>query len=364
MAAKAKKKARTLAVVEVDGQGDEPEEKDEDGTKGIPLFEGLGEEVKLEVYRLEPIEEGTIGRLEPDADEGTIARRWGGGVYRVTAKGTDGKFGRRQRTVMIGGDPKFESEDATRRYLIKMGKLPADPNAKPAAGPFPGFDLSSIMGLLQTSHQNAMAFMQAQVAAQQQQAQLSIAAASKLADEGRQRDREFFATMLQLQKADQKATDPLAMVPLMVKFLELGKNMASGEGRGGDAADPVTAFIQALPVILPQAQAMLTGGAANQQQPAPALPPAAPQPGQEPQIVLSGEIAVQLDATFRALRDKGYDAERAMTMAMQQLAQVPAAPKNDPAAAAAPPAGPERPAAPEASGDKKTSPPARATRGK
>src|SRR5215216_4096784 len=117
-----KTKGRTLAVVEVGDEAQE-DETEEDGAKGIPLFEGLGDEVKIEVYRMEPIEEGTIGSLASDADEGTIARRFGGGVYRVTAKGTDGKFGRRQRTVTIGGDPRFESKDATRKYRIKMGEL-------------------------------------------------------------------------------------------------------------------------------------------------------------------------------------------------------------------------------------------------
>lgn len=338
MAAKTarKTKGRTLAVVEV-GDDDQEVEKDEDTAKGIPLFEGLGEEVKIEVYRMEPIEEGTIGTLAPDADEATIARRWGGGVYRVNAKGTDGKFGRRQRTVTIGGDPKFESKDATRKYRIKMGELPEDGGTgKPAALAAPGLDMSGLLSIIQASHQNSMAFMQAQLTAQQQQSQQQVIAAAKLADEGRQRDREFFATMLALQKQDQKAGDPLAMIPVMVKMLELGKNMA---GSGGGDADPVTAFIQSLPVILPQAQAMLTGGQAaaapvNQQAApgAPAAPPAGEQQ-QGPRLVLTGEIAEQLHKTFEALKAKGYDAEKAMTMAMAQLANVPA---REQAAAAAP----------------------------
>ncbi len=341
MAAKVRaKKGRTLAVVEVGDEVDQ-EEKEEDAAKGIPLFEGLGDEVKIEVYRMEPIEEGTIGTLAPDADEATIARRWGGGVYRVTAKGTDGKFGRKQRTVTIGGDPKFEGKDATRKYKIKMGEISDEPASKPAAPIAPGLDVPGLLSIIQASHQNSMSFMQAQLAAQTQQAQAQVVAAARMADEGRQRDREFFATMLQLQKADQKATDPLAMVPLMVKFLELGKDMAAPGGAG--EGDPVTAFIQALPAILPQAQALLNSGQPAAAQPQPA--PAGQQPG--PRLVLTGAIAEQLAKTHDALMKKGYDAEKAMTMALEQLAEVPNAPTKQapPGPAPAAPQEGEQPAA-------------------
>src|SRR6185369_7933164 len=102
-----------------------------------------------------------------------------------------------------------------------------------------------------------------------------------------------------------KAADPLAMVPLLVKFLELGKDMAGG-GSGGES-DPVTAFIQNLPMILPQAQALLAGGGgaapAIGQPPAPA-PATSPAPGQQhpgPKLVLTGPIAEQLAKTHAAL---------------------------------------------------------------
>jgi len=369
MAANAAKKSkgRKLAVVELD-DADQEVEKEEDAAKGIPLFEGLGDEVKIEVYRMEPIEEGTIGTLAPDADEATIARRWGGGVYRVTAKGSDGKFGRKQRTVTIGGDPKFEGKDATRRYKIKMGEI-REGDSGNSAPAVPGLDMPGLLSILQASHQNSMTFMQAQLAAQQSQAQAQIAAAAKLADEGRQRDREFFATMLQLQKQDQKQSDPLAMVPLMVKFLELGKDMAGGAGGGGGESDPVTAFIQALPVILPQAQQLLSGSggqAANQQQAQ--QPAAAPASGQQapagPRLVLTGEIAAQLDRTYKALQAKGYDAEKAMTIALQQLSQVPNAPAKQEPPPEPPPAEEEAPPPAAAAAGNGTTPRARATRRK
>lgn len=366
MAAKAKK-GRTLAVVDL-ADDEETTEKEADPAKGIPLFEGLGDEVKIEVYRMEPVEEGTIGTLAPDADEATIARRWGGGVYRVTAKGTDGKFSRRQRTVTIGGDPRFGSKDATRKYKILMGEIPDDNAAKSAAPAAPALDVSGLLSIIQASHQNSMSFMQAQLAAQQQQQQQAILAAAKMADERAQRDREFFATMLQLQKAEQKQTEPLAMIPVMVKMLELGKNMAGG---GGGETDPVTAFIQGLPVILPQAKELLSmggQGAANQQQPPPAAPPAPGQQPQGPRIVVTGELAEQLAKTHADLVAKGYDADKALSMAMQQLSvQVPPKKPGDPKTAEPgdkPSPQPAEPPAPAAAAGNGTAPRTRATRRK
>jgi hypothetical protein len=351
------KKGRTLAVVDIGEDTDQEVEKEEDAARGIPLFEGLADEVKIEVYRMEPIEEGTIGTLAPDADEATIARRWGGGVYRVTAKGTDGKFGRKQRTVTIGGDPRFESKDANRKYRIKIGELP-DEN-KTAAPVAPGFDVSGLLSIVQASHQNAMAFMQAQLAAQAQQAQAQQlaqqqanqaqqVAAAKMADEGRQRDREFFTTMLALQKADQKATDPLAMIPVMVKFLELGKDMAGGGGE----ADPVAAFIANLPQIIPQAQALLESGKVATAARA-AVPPQPEASGLR--VTLTGGTAEQLQKTIEALQGKGYDPEKSLVMALAQLEKIPNAPTK-----------PDAPAPPAAAGPaaKETTTPARATRRK
>lgn len=347
--ARTKMKGRKIAVVDLDAEDVPPVEKD-DETKGMPFFEGLGEEVKIEVYRQEPIEEGTIGTLPPDADESTIRRRWGGGVYLVKARGTNGRFERRQRTVTIGGDPKFESEDATRRYRIKIGKLPDD-NAKPAApAAAAGLDL---IGILQASHQQSMQFMQAQLGVAQQMADHRAAAASKASEEARQRDREFFQSMLALNKRDEKAetTDPMAMISVLLKGLQLGRDMGSG---GGGEADPVAAFIGNLPVMLPQIQAMLSGQVA-----APAAPAnqQAPQPP-GPKVTLSGPIAAQFSSTVRQLAEKGYNPEAALAAALQQLSGLPVAPREEPAPAAAAAGGGAAPAAP---GGKGTSPPSRAT---
>lgn len=353
------KAKKTLAVVELDDDEKDEQQDDAQQAKGIPLFEGLSSEVKISVYRQEPIEEGSIGNLPSDADEATIRRRWGGGVYVLKAKGSDGKFQPMQRTVTIGGDPKFESKDAIRRYRIKMGELAGDdqPASKPAQVA-PGLDVPGLLSILQASHTQSMQFMQAQLAASQAMNDQRAAASAKLAEEGRQRDREFFASMIALQKSEQKdaakAADPMAMITLLLKGLELGRDMGGG---GGGEGDPVTAFIQNLPQIIPQAQALLQSG--QQQNPGPAPAPAAappPPPGAQagPRIVLTGGIAEQLQKTVQALQAKGYDAEHALGVALKQLSEVPNRPtKPEPADAA-----------PTEEAGNGTSPRARATRKK
>lgn len=361
MAAKARAmKARTVTVLEpVEQTTTEAEPADE--TKGIPLFEGLEGEVLIHVYRLEPIEEGTIGTLPADADEGTIQRRWGGGVYRVSAKGTDGQFKRRQRTITVGGDPKFESKDALRRYRIKMGDIPDDAKAAPAPAPAPAGPVlggSEILAILQTSHAQSLQFMQAQLQAQAAAADQRATAAQKLADDARARDQQFFASMIGMMKAEAKATpgpDPMAMITLLLKGLDLGRDMA-----GGKDGDPVSAFIANLPQIIPQAKELLQSGRPGGAPPALPAPEADQGEPNDKRIVLTGEIAKVLESTVLKLQAKGYDAEKALAVALQQLGNVPNAPAKaaaapSPAAAAAPAAAPAGNGTPE---------PARATRKK
>lgn len=362
MAGKAatKTKARTLAVVEVDRDEETGEAADE--TKGIPLFEGLQGEVQIEVYRLEPIEEGTIGTLAADADEATIRRRWGGGVYKVTAKGTNGQFTRRQRTVTIGGDPRFESKDAIRRYRIKNGEIQEEGKsaAAPAAAAPSGFGMSEILALLQTSHTQQLAFMQAQVNASSLAADQRAQAAAKMAEDARARDQQFLASMLALRSSEAKAAppaaDPMAMMTVLLKGLELGRDMG-----GGGEADPVTAFISALPQILPQAQALLNAGKEGAAAaPAAVAAPANQQQPAGPRLLLTGPIAERFQRTVAALQAKGYDAEKALAVALEQLAAVP----NAPTKASPTPEGKAAAPAPAAAAGNGTTPPARATRRK
>ncbi len=348
---------RTVQVLETDQEEESP-------TKGIPLFQsGDGEQqiATISVYRLEPIEEGTVGNVQPDADEDTLRRRWGGGVFRLFAKGTDGKH-KGSKTVTIGGDPKFEGKDAIRRYKIKTGEIVEDP-PKPAAAapapPPPGLGLPELLALITQGHAQQMEMMRLQTEATKHEAAEREAKARREADERetrarreaeerearlrreaeemRERDRAFQATMLQMVKSDAKASDPTAMLGVLLKGLELGRDMGGGGGDG--PADPVTALFSNLPALRDMFATAAQQGAAGQvAAPTPAKLPPGP-PGKR--IVLAGAVAEKLEAAVGALRARGYDPEKALEMAFDQIRAeaAPTAPPEPPAAAPPAPAG-------------------------
>jgi hypothetical protein len=117
-----------IVVVEPDDQVEEA--RPAVATRGLPLFPHKEGVTSVSIYRLEPIEEGNLGILGPDADEETIRRRWGGGVYRATAKLGNGEYAG-NATINIGGDPRFESLDARKRYKNKMAGLDGGEPAPP-----------------------------------------------------------------------------------------------------------------------------------------------------------------------------------------------------------------------------------------
>ncbi len=85
-----------------------------------PLFE-LDEHIsekhdRTRIYRLEPIDEGHLDDLLPDADRSDIKRRWGGGRFRVQAVTTGGKVLSTDSNIQISGDPIFENQVGQRRY--------------------------------------------------------------------------------------------------------------------------------------------------------------------------------------------------------------------------------------------------------
>jgi hypothetical protein len=345
-------KAREVLVVHEGGEA----AAETSPTKGLPLFAGEDEITGIALYRMEPIEEGTIGVLPPDADEETIRRRHGGGVYRVSAKGVDGKF-KGTRTVTIGGDPKFESKDAARRYKIKMAGLSDDDEPKPPPAPPaapPTMAIPEILALVTQSHAQQMEMMRLQMAAtkaegeeRERRARIEAeereARGRREAEESRERDRQFNATMLTLVKSEAKAPSAgVELVTALMQGLKLGRQMSAGAEETPN--DPVSLLIANLPGIIEHGKGLVQAGmqAAQQQNPA--------APGGVPRIALSGPVATKLQAMVDGLIAKGYPsaaawnmAEQALAMGVDALAQVPNAPTvGDPP----PQPPPVRPAAP------------------
>jgi hypothetical protein len=356
--------ARTREVLVVTPGDDQA---DESPTKGIALFAGDDGVVGIAVYRMEPIEEGTVGVVPPDSDEETIRRRWGGGVYRISAKGSDGKI-KGTRTITVGGDPKFESKDASRRYRIKMGELEDVPPTPAAPAPQlpPQMGITEILALVTQSHAQQMDMMRLQMQAAKveaderemrarREADEREARARREAEESRERDRTFNSTMLQMVKGDAKAaaSTPLEMVTVLMQGLKLGRQL--GAGAEETEKDPVALLIQNLPGIIEHGKGLVQ--ASNQA--------AAVQQNPQGGARLTGPVAGKLSAAVQGLIGRGYSQDQALAMAEQALslgvdalAQVPNAQP------APPPPPPPRPAAAPAlatAGRNGTPKPSRAT---
>jgi hypothetical protein len=348
-----KQKAERMLVVH---DGGEPEDNP---TKGLPLFQGEEQIAGIAVYRMEPVEEGTIGTLPPDADEEMIRRRWGGGIYKISAKGVDGKY-KGGRTITIGGDPKFESRDARRRYQLKMAGLddideaPPLPAAAPAAQ---GMGVAEVLALLTQGHAQQLQMMRLQVEAQKRDADEREAKARREADEreartrregeeSRERDRQFNATMLSLVKSDAKAagSSGIDMVTALMQGLKLGRQL--GAGAEENPTDPVSLLIANLPGIIEHGKGLVQAGMGHAPQPNPAAP-------QGPRLTLSGPIATKMQARIQELMGKGYSREDALAIAeaaingtVDALAQVPNAPTTPSPSTEAAASSPEAPPAP------------------
>lgn len=343
-ARRATRKRAELLVLDRD---DEPED-----AKGLPLFADQdGDITGITIWRLEPVNEGHLGQLPPDADEEAIRRQWGGGVFKVSAKGADGRF-RHTRTVTVSGDPKLESADARRRYRNKMRGLDEIDDPKPEVPPAPSSGAAETLTIMTQAHNQQLQLLRMQMEAARQDARDREDRQRREWEEARSRERESMAMILSIVKKDNAAagaaSSPTAMVDVLLQGLKMGRAFA-GSGEQGPS-DPLTAFINALPTVLEQGKALLAPGAGPQPAAAPGAPPA---------ITLSGAIAERLRNHVRTLQGKGYSpkqaldlAEQAIALGVDQLASVP----NAPPVAAAPPA-----AAPPAEPPPATAEPAHAT---
>lgn len=332
--------ARTQKVIVLDNSDDKDE--GESPTAGLPLFPDKGPISGVQVYRIEPIEEGNLGTLGPDSDEETIRRRFGGGLYKISAKGPDGKYvGSTQ--ITIGGDPKFESADARRRYRNKMSGLADDPLPLPPAAA-PGVSMGELIALLNQGHTQQLEMMRLSMEAQRAESNMTNERRAKEMEEARQRDREFNATLLQIMKKEPTAGNGLELVNTLLKGLTIGKAMASSANSdsAGDSDDPLITLVRSLPSILEHG-----GRLVEQHQQGKAAPAAGPEA-----VTLTGPIADQLKAAVQSLVGRGYSpaeaqqlAEHALLKGVGVLATVPNR-TTAPAAAAAAPEAPPAPAGP------------------
>jgi hypothetical protein len=310
--------ARTQQVIVL--PADEDEDAAEKLTKGLPLFPDSQGIQGISIYRLEPVEEGSLGSLPADADEESIRRRFGGGIFKITAKDSAGLYAG-SRTVTIGGDPRFESLDARRRYRNKMAGLDDDSATRPAPVPVPApptVGATELITLLNTGHHQQVEMMRLQLEAQRQDNLAREERQRRENEDARARDREFQATILQVMRRDEKAGGGgLELVSMLLQGLKLGRTLGEKE-EGSD--DPVALFMKNLPAILEHGKGLIG------QQPAPppappAAPGVAPAATQERGFRLSGEVARRLQAEVERLMAKGYKPSDALKVAEAALAR-------------------------------------------
>lgn len=80
-------------------------EEAQGGDEEFPLFPESSEASAIAVFRLQPAD-GYLGQLEPAANEEDIRSRWGGGVFELKLRDSQGRVKRGGvRRIKIGGDP-------------------------------------------------------------------------------------------------------------------------------------------------------------------------------------------------------------------------------------------------------------------
>src|SRR5579885_842326 len=329
---------KTVVVTRQESEG---AEEAANPTKGVPLFQGEGSEAvhTISVYRVAPVEEGSLpGGLPPEADEAMVFTRYGGGIYKITAKGSNGRI-MGTRTITISGEPKFQSKEALRKYRVQLGELPEERPAPPAPPPpAPGLGIMELFALMSKSQEQQMQMMRIQIEATnaanaerearaRREAEEREARLRREAEESRERDRQFHAMMLTMVKADAKTpSDGSSAVKLLLQGLALGRELHGESG----PTDPLSLLMGNAPAIIEHLKGMTGPGAA-------AGPPALP-PTTGPRIVLTGESATRLQAAIKTLMGKGYSQEQATGLAeqafghtVQMLEQIPnAAPAAPP----------------------------------
>jgi hypothetical protein len=328
-----------------------------------PLFSGkeIGETVDhILVQRMGPVEEGSLGRIDPGSTEDEVARRWGGGKYKLIARNAKSKpVAGGFATIDIAGEPRFKTPAALKEYETMIGKAPA---AAPAPAAPQGIGIEQILTLFAGQDARARADAErrqaeADAAHKRELERLRLeadmrekerradderrAAEARERDERRQREseereerrakeasedrkrmQEHQAFMLQLSQTKGGTKDPTETLLAGVRLaLELGEARA---GRGdGDGGDPVSELVHNLPTILEKAGALRNPSGA---------PPAAAAADKPDEVTLAGDLGRKAKAAVDHLKAQGIDPTQALDHTFTALLRARRAP-----AAAAPP---------------------------
>lgn len=137
----------TVTKTELDTDEVDEQEREEETHLDAPLFADRGATgdkkiASIDVSRLEP-EEGFLGKMDPTSTQSQIYEKWGGGKFAIVAKNDRGRIVTRD-TVLISGEPMFQSEVAEARWRRANGLKPKG-HTDTAGGEFNAREMMALM---------------------------------------------------------------------------------------------------------------------------------------------------------------------------------------------------------------------------
>lgn len=321
-----------------------------------PLFADLagGDYETIHVYRLEPEEEGHVGKIDVAANEEALRAKFGGGKFRLQLKDSRGSI-KSTKTLVVGGEPVFQSLGAKARYHRTLG-LPEDPAivVAPVAAAAGGAGMGELLTLfttfqqMQASADSKRAEMQARMDADRRRDdEARDERRRKEEEESRRRDREHQTQILQLitqVMAPSRAAAAEPQANLLEAFTSGMKTALSlqppapaaaaagdeddDENRGRSRSDdPIAAMVRGMVAGIAD---KVTGGGVPAQA---ALPPVPEDPNE---VKVRGTLGAQMQQFVEVAKKHGKDPTVLISRAMATLQHNIVTG----AAAAAPPAGP------------------------
>lgn len=309
-----------------------------------PLFDLGGKEDSIawiDVERVEPFEEeGFLSKVGPDATLGDIRSRWGGGKFKLIAKGATGRY-IMARTIQIAGDPKFMSKANERRWR-RGQNLDDDGDEGPAAivqpAAAPAFDPLQFIQMQiaaareerearrldEREREEARRREEREAEERRRKWEAEMEERRRKADEeARERERQHNATMMQMLTA--RPEGGADAVNMLLKGIELAR------GLGATPIDDEDDDDDSLAGVIKQAvKGVATGFAEGQRAHA---RPANPNPGAPAgeSVRLTGSLAAKVKKFAAAAKAKGLDPDQMLDATVGKLAEhVEGAPTDEP----------------------------------
>jgi hypothetical protein len=302
-----------------------------------PLFDLGGKEDSIawiDIDRIEPFEEeGFLAKIGAESTQADIRARWGGGKYKLTAKGATGKY-IQARTIQIAGDPRFMSKANAARW--RRGQNVDDEDDAPMMlqqplSSSPAFDPMQLMQMqMQAAREERDARRVDDRERDERRAredrdaeerrrkadQESEDRRRKEDEASRERERQHSATMMQMLTARPEGGGAAEVVAMLVKGIELGRGMGGGrdDDEDGDDDDSLAGVIKE--AVKGVAGGFMEGRRTHQR-------PAAGNPGAPPAdtVRLTGPLAAKVKKLAALAKAKGMNPDEMLDGTVGKLVE-------------------------------------------